>query len=55
MSSQLADGTIFTTCGMVKRPAPGAIPPAEDGDTEDHYVYAAGCLYTEDYVRPLGA
>jgi hypothetical protein len=55
MSSQLDDGTIFTTYGMVKKPAPGAIPPAEDGDAEDHYVYAAASLYSEDFMRPLGS
>jgi hypothetical protein len=54
MSSQLDDGTIFTTYGMVKKPAPGAIPAAEDGNSEDRYVYAAASIYSEDFVRPLG-
>ena len=54
MSSQLDDGTIFTTYGILKKAAPGAIPAAKDGHEEDRYVYAAASFYSEAFVRPLG-
>ncbi len=57
MSSQMEDGTIFTTYGMVKKAAPGAMPPPErvfNEAKEGRYPYVAASLYSEDYFQPQG-
>ena len=57
MSSQLDDGTIFTTCGLLKKGTPDEIPPPEKllGDgKQGRYVYAAASLHSEDFIQPLG-
>lgn len=57
MSSQLSDGTIFTTYGNLKSAAPGEMPAPTKlfGDgRHGRYVYVGASLYSEDFVRPLG-
>ena len=58
MSSQLEDGTIFTTCGLLKKTRPGIEPPPDkrihDGQLDRH-TYLAASLYTEDFIQPLGS
>jgi hypothetical protein len=57
MSSQLEDGTIFTTYGMVKKAAPCEMPQNRNffrEGKEGRYVYAAASFYGEEFVQPLG-
>jgi hypothetical protein len=53
MSSQLDDGAIFTTYGLVKAPMSAA--KRESKRPEDQpYVCAAASIYSEDFIKPLG-
>ena len=58
MSSQLEDGTIFTSYGQLKKTRPGVEPGSEkrnhDG-RQDRHTYVAASLYTEDFISPLGS
>ena len=55
MSSQLEDGTIFSTYGLLKKGPPGTMPERKlGGGKEGRFAYGAASLYSEDFVRPFG-